>query len=286
MGTRTGGHSGQFGRTRAATWSVRSRWVHIGRGRAGVASGTTSDLDPGLSVTLQRAPRARPNRDGSAAPAVELRPSATMAVEERTGPILLLSVQDARAFVPCLMRAATDRIRQELLQRHVQQGSTALSRYVPGPLFGTRRRSCELNLNAATQLDPASALVSFRQRAEHGKRRHGRTLHDATPSEAPPGRACDVRHMLQRSSESSVDALRSKTPVATVNEVLLKISCHNIVCLVHAVHELGITLMLGCPQKVAAALETPRTRPLWAKRLRPAVVSRFPPSSPAPPETA
>jgi transposase len=36
------------------------------------------------------------------------------------------------------------------------------------------------------------------------------------------------------------DAIRSKTPVAQVNEVLLKVLCHNIVCLVHAIHELGI----------------------------------------------
>ena len=36
------------------------------------------------------------------------------------------------------------------------------------------------------------------------------------------------------------DSVRSKTPVAQVNEVLLKILCHNIRCLIHEMHELGI----------------------------------------------
>jgi len=35
--------------------------------------------------------------------------------------------------------------------------------------------------------------------------------------------------------------VRSKTPVAQKNEVLLKILCHNIRCLIHEMHELGIT---------------------------------------------
>lgn len=34
--------------------------------------------------------------------------------------------------------------------------------------------------------------------------------------------------------------VRSKTPVAQVNEVLLKILAHNVVCLVHSMHELGV----------------------------------------------
>jgi len=36
------------------------------------------------------------------------------------------------------------------------------------------------------------------------------------------------------------DSVRSKTPVAQQNEVLLKILCHNIRCLIHEMHELGI----------------------------------------------
>lgn len=36
------------------------------------------------------------------------------------------------------------------------------------------------------------------------------------------------------------DSVRSKTPVAQVNEVLLKVLAHNVVCLIHSMHELGI----------------------------------------------
>jgi len=34
--------------------------------------------------------------------------------------------------------------------------------------------------------------------------------------------------------------IRSKTNVAQVNEVLCKLLCHNLCCLVHATYELGI----------------------------------------------
>ncbi|HZZ26887.1 MAG TPA: transposase [Pirellulales bacterium] len=36
------------------------------------------------------------------------------------------------------------------------------------------------------------------------------------------------------------DAVRSKTDVAMKNEVLAKILCHNIVCLISAIYEIGI----------------------------------------------
>jgi hypothetical protein len=36
------------------------------------------------------------------------------------------------------------------------------------------------------------------------------------------------------------DFIRSKTEAAQINEVLLKVLAHNIVCLVHSIHELGI----------------------------------------------
>jgi hypothetical protein len=36
------------------------------------------------------------------------------------------------------------------------------------------------------------------------------------------------------------DALRSKTDTAMVNEALCKILCHNIVVLIHEIHEVGI----------------------------------------------
>ena len=37
------------------------------------------------------------------------------------------------------------------------------------------------------------------------------------------------------------DSLRTKTEVAMVNEVLAKVLCHNIVVVIHEMHELGIT---------------------------------------------
>lgn len=36
------------------------------------------------------------------------------------------------------------------------------------------------------------------------------------------------------------DSVRSRTFPAQVNEVLLKVLCHNIRCLIHAMHELGV----------------------------------------------
>ena len=40
-------------------------------------------------------------------------------------------------------------------------------------------------------------------------------------------------------------AVRSKTPVAQVNEVLVKILCHNICVLIQSVYELGIKPIFG-----------------------------------------
>ena len=36
------------------------------------------------------------------------------------------------------------------------------------------------------------------------------------------------------------DSVRSKTDVAMKNEVLAKVLCHNLVCLIHEMYELGI----------------------------------------------
>src|SRR5689334_15657313 len=36
------------------------------------------------------------------------------------------------------------------------------------------------------------------------------------------------------------DAVRSKTPTAMAHEVLAKLVCHNVVCCIHEMHELGI----------------------------------------------
>ncbi len=59
-----------------------------------------------------------------------------------------------------------------------------------------------------------------------------------------------LSHYHKRSNVESVfsmikakfrDHIRSKTDVAMVNEVLCKIICHNVCCLIQETHELGIT---------------------------------------------
>jgi transposase len=63
-----------------------------------------------------------------------------------------------------------------------------------------------------------------------------------------------LNHYHQRSNvESTVmmikskfgDAVRSKTEVAAKNEVLCKVLCHNLCCLISAMYELGITPVLA-----------------------------------------
>ena len=54
------------------------------------------------------------------------------------------------------------------------------------------------------------------------------------------------------------EIIRSKTPVAQRNELLLKVLCHNIVCLIHEIHESGAeavfpALMPTCPKTLPAA---------------------------------
>lgn len=50
------------------------------------------------------------------------------------------------------------------------------------------------------------------------------------------------------------DSLRSKGKVAQANELLLKVICWNITCLIHSVFELGIEVpTFGCTQTVSVA---------------------------------
>ncbi|MGH7789774.1 MAG: transposase [Candidatus Binatia bacterium] len=52
------------------------------------------------------------------------------------------------------------------------------------------------------------------------------------------------------------DSVRSKTAIAQINEVLLKVLCHNIRVLIHEMHELGITPIFeqfACPRKSVRA---------------------------------
>jgi hypothetical protein len=53
--------------------------------------------------------------------------------------------------------------------------------------------------------------------------------------------------------------VRSKTPVAQTNEALLKVLCHNIVCVIHEIHQSGVKGEFPefgtCPEKMDPALE-------------------------------
>ena len=52
------------------------------------------------------------------------------------------------------------------------------------------------------------------------------------------------------------DTLRSKKPVAQANELLMRVIVHNIVCLVHSIFELGVTVpgWSACTQNAVPAL--------------------------------
>ena len=57
------------------------------------------------------------------------------------------------------------------------------------------------------------------------------------------------------------DTIRSKSPVAQRNEAMLKVLCHNLVCVIHEVTESGATatfpaLSACCPEKAAPAQQT------------------------------
>lgn len=69
------------------------------------------------------------------------------------------------------------------------------------------------------------------------------------------------RHYHKRSNVETVfhmlkakfgDTVRSKTPIAQVNEALVKVLCHNICVLIHAMYSLGLTPAFGPPATFAS----------------------------------
>jgi hypothetical protein len=54
------------------------------------------------------------------------------------------------------------------------------------------------------------------------------------------------------------DALRSKLPVAQVNEILCKVICHNLCCLVSAIYELGLAPTFWNQRRATPMLAPPR----------------------------
>ena len=51
-------------------------------------------------------------------------------------------------------------------------------------------------------------------------------------------------------------AVPSRLPVAQVNEILAKLVCHNLACIVHAVREFGIDVDLGLGGSATASSST------------------------------
>jgi len=65
-----------------------------------------------------------------------------------------------------------------------------------------------------------------------------------------------LKHYHRRSNVESTfsamkrkfgETIRSKTPTAQRNELLLKVLCHNLVCLIHEIHEHGVTAAFPTP---------------------------------------
>lgn len=55
------------------------------------------------------------------------------------------------------------------------------------------------------------------------------------------------------------DQIRSKTPTAQVNETLLKVLCHNLICLIHEMHESGAPFSFApCTNNESAAQQIER----------------------------
>lgn len=77
-----------------------------------------------------------------------------------------------------------------------------------------------------------------------------------------------LKHYHRRSNVESTfsmvkrkfgDAVRSKTEVAVKNEVLAKLVCHNVVVVIHEMHELGITPEFSPPPPPQSILKSPGT---------------------------
>jgi hypothetical protein len=102
------------------------------------------------------------------------------------------------------------------------------------------------------QIEQAGAfsLIPFKKRRRHGRTRGaGRTCGaldvpllqlspGGVPRALPP--AVERRDGLLMMKAKFGTSIRSKVPVAQVNEILCKVPCHNLGCLVQPIYELGI----------------------------------------------
>jgi hypothetical protein len=75
-------------------------------------------------------------------------------------------------------------------------------------------------------------------------------------------RRSNVESMFSAMKRKFGEIIRSKTRVAQRNELLLKVLCHNIVCVIHEIHESGATAMFpalipSCPNLIPVAQQLP-----------------------------
>lgn len=82
-------------------------------------------------------------------------------------------------------------------------------------------------------------MAFFRGRFQYGFLHFGQTRGSAFQSRGT--HSCPHR-MIKRKFG---DSIRSRTETAMTNEVLCKVLCHNLVCVVHEMYELGIAPDFG-----------------------------------------
>ena len=74
---------------------------------------------------------------------------------------------------------------------------------------------------------------------------------------ARPHKRSNVETTFSMIKRKFADSLRNKSDVATTNEVLAKVLCHNLVVLIHEMYELGIDPRAFGWDSPAPALELP-----------------------------
>jgi transposase len=92
-----------------------------------------------------------------------------------------------------------------------------------------------------------SNSVGMRSKSEHWKKMW---CHFTLKSEdflARYHRRSNVETTMHMIKSKFGAAVRSKLPVAQANEILAKLVCHNLTCIVHAVNEFGIDVDLARP---------------------------------------
>ncbi len=101
-----------------------------------------------------------------------------------------------------------------------------------------------------------SNSVGMRSKSEHWKKMW---CHFTLKSEdflARYHRRSNVETAMHMIKSKFGAAVRSKLPVAQTNEILAKLVCHNLTCIVHAVNEFGIDVELGMPAASTSAAPT------------------------------